>query len=234
MMIERPVEYEHDGDLLEGSVVALDDGPRPGVLLSHAWCGRGDFEMGKARRLAEAGYAVFALDMYGKGVVGASPEECAALMAPWRADRRRLAGRQLAALDTARDQPEIAAARIAAIGFCFGGLCVLDLARAGADVAGVVSFHGIYGRPDHETAPISAKVLILHGRDDPMCPPEDVLALEQELNDGGVDWQLHAYGHTMHAFTNPAAQNPAGGTQYNEVSAVRAWTAMLGFLEEVL
>lgn len=233
-MIERLVEYEHDGDLLEGALVTLDDGPRPAVLLSHAWCGRGDFEMGKARELAEEGYAVFALDMYGKGVGGASPEECEALMTPWIGDRRRLAGRQRAALEAARRRPEIDPARVAAIGFCFGGLCVLDLARTGADLAGVVSFHGIYSRPDHETQPITAKVLVLHGRDDPLCPPEAVLGLEAELNDGGVDWQLHAYGHTMHAFTNPAAQNPAGGTQYNEVSARRAWSAMLGFLDEVL
>lgn len=233
-MIERPVEYEHDGDLLEAVVLSIDERPRPGVMVSHAWAGRGAFEMVKASELAEAGYAVFALDMYGKGVLGTSPEECAALMTPWRADRRRLAERQLAALEIARMQPEIDPTRIAAIGFCFGGLCVLDLARTGADLAGVVSFHGIYSRPDHETAPITSKVLILHGRDDPMCPPEDVLAIEQELNDGGVDWQLHAYGHTMHAFTNPAAQNPEGGTEYNQVSARRAWAAMLSFLAEVL
>ena len=176
----RLVEY-HDGEsVLEGMLVWDDEvgGPRPGVLVSHAWSGRSDYEESKARRLAELGYVAFALDLYGKGVRGSSVEENSALMQPFLDDRAMLQRRLLLAVDTLRQQEEADAAKVAAVGFCFGGLCVLDIARTGAGLAGVVSFHGLLGAPGNTSdKTINAKVLVLHGWDDPMAPPEAVLEL---------------------------------------------------------
>ncbi len=236
-MAERLIEYTHDGATLEG-YMAWDErrsGPLPGVLISHAWGGRGEFECDKARMLAEKGYCAFALDLYGKGVLGSGPEENATLMKPFVEDRAMLQSRLSAALAAFASQPEVDSNRIAAIGFCFGGLCVLDLARIGAPVEGVVSLHGLFTPPGNTAGNrIKAKVLALHGHDDPMVPVEMVNALEQELTDAGADWQIHAYGNTVHAFTNPAANDPEHGTVYNPVAARRAWVATEDFLNEVL
>jgi dienelactone hydrolase len=233
----RTIDYVHNGTLLEG-VLAFDDaqaGPRPAVLVSHAWAGRDAFAVGKARALAELGYAGFALDMYGKGVLGSGPEENAKLMGPFIEDRALLQSRQQAALETVRLQPEVDAGRVAAIGFCFGGLCVLDLARSGADLRGVVSFHGLFTPPGNIAGRrILAKVLALHGYDDPMAKPEQMLALADELTQAGADWQIHAYGGTVHAFTNPQANDPGFGTVYKAEADRRSWQSMGNFLAEVL
>ena len=232
----RQVEYT-DGDTLLEGLLAWDDaagGPRPGVMVSHAWAGRGDLEDGKARALAELGYTGFAANLYGKGVRGNGPEENAALMQPFLDDRAMLQARMRLSLNTMREQAEVDDQRLAAIGFCFGGLCVLDLARSGEDLAGVVSFHGLFGAPGNTAGnPITARVLALHGWDDPMATPDQVLALAQELTGQGADWQLHAYGNTMHAFTNPMANDPEFGTVYNPAADRRSWAAMAGFLEEL-
>jgi len=236
-MAERLIEYTHNGAKLEG-YMAWDDsiaGARPGVMISHAWGGRGEFECDKARMLAELGYCGFALDLYGKGVLGSGVEENSRLMKPFVEDRAMLQARLSAALAAFGAQSEVDSQRIAAIGFCFGGLCVLDLARIGAPVRGVVSLHGLFGPPGNTAGnKISAKVLALHGHDDPMVPVDMVNALEQELTDAGADWQIHAYGNTMHAFTNPQANDPAHGTVYNPVAARRAWVVTKDFLDEVL
>ena len=196
--------------------------------------GRSAFEDGKAIALAQQGYTGFAIDMYGKGVQGTNPEENAALMTPLVENRELLQARIAAAVAVLRQQPEVAPAMVAAIGFCFGGLCVLDLARCGSDVSGVVSFHGLLGSPGNTAGEkISARVLCLHGYDDPMAQPEDVLALAAELTAAGADWQVHAYGNTVHAFTNPAANDPDMGTVYNEVAERRSWTALQNFLQEI-
>lgn len=222
--------------MLEG-MLAWDDsvqGSRPGVLVSHAWSGRSDYEGGKANRLAELGYAAFALDLYGKGVRGDSPEENGALMQPFLDDRAMLQRRLLVSLATLRDQTEVDATKIAAIGFCFGGLCVLDIARAGEELAGVVSIHGLFGPPGNtEGNTIKAKVLALHGWDDPMATPDDVIALTKELTSLGADWQVHAYGNTVHAFTNPAANDRGRGTVYDPSADKRSWIAMRNFLDEL-
>lgn len=235
-MREQYVEYRDGETLLEGFLCYDESlpGPRPTVLINHTWVGRDEFVERKARRLAWQGYACFALDNFGKGKRGGNPAECSALMEPFMQDRRMLLRRLKAGLATAKAMPIVDARRIAAIGFCFGGLCALDLARADAEVRGVVSFHGLL-KPSGFTEPkIRAKVLMLHGYDDPLAPPEDVLAVAREFTAAGADWQLHAYGQTVHAFTNPAANARANGMQYDEAADRRSWHALEQFLAEVL
>ena len=178
MQTER-IEYSDNGVVLEAHVAYPDmEGQRPVVLVSHAWAGRDSFEDNKAEALAELGYVGFALDLYGKGVLGSSVEENTALMSPFLEDREMLRKRITSALNTACKLERVDPSAVGAIGFCFGGLCVLDLARSGADVKGVVSFHGLFNLPENlPNEPIKAKVLALHGQDDPMVPPEMVAAL---------------------------------------------------------
>ena len=236
MIQERFIEYEHDGALLEG-FLAYDDaqaGSRPAVMIAHAWAGRGEFECDKARALAKLGYAGFAADVYGKDVLGKDREENANRMQVFLDDRAKLQSRLTAALAVMKAQPEADANQVAAMGFCFGGLCVLDLARSGADLKGVVSFHGLLGAPDGMTgADIKAKVLVLHGHDDPMAQVDAVVALEKELTAAGADWQIHVYGNTLHAFTNPAANDPDFGTVYDATAERRSWQALRNFLGEL-
>ena len=232
----RLIEYGDGETVLEGRLAWDDDfaGPRPGILVSHAWSGRSAFEDGKADALARLGYVAFALDLYGKGVRGASPDENAALMKPFIDDRVMLQQRLIRSLDTLRVQPEVDADRVAAIGFCFGGLCVLDIVRSGAELSGVVSFHGLLSSPGNTRGNLArARVLVLHGWDDPMATPDAVLGLATEMTELGADWQLHAYGNTQHAFTNPAANDPERGTVYDEVADGRSWQAMTNFLNEI-
>jgi dienelactone hydrolase len=204
------------------------------VLVSHAWGGRSANEDGRADKLAELGYTALALDLYGKGNRGSGPDENAALMQPFLDDRALLQRRMGVALETLRAQPEVDAGNVAAIGYCFGGLCVLDLARTGADLAGVVSFHGLLAPPGNTTGnQVKARILALHGWDDPMATPDSVVALAKELSAMGADWQLHAYGNIMHAFTNPAADDPDMGTVYDAAADRRSWQAMTNFLDEL-
>ncbi|MBL4618704.1 MAG: dienelactone hydrolase family protein [Marinicaulis sp.] len=231
----RKVEYDINGKTYEG-VLAYDDtqsGKRPGVLISHAWAGCSDFETDKAKALAELGYVGFALDLYGKGVLGETNEQCQALMTPLVEDREMLRARLATTIDVIKNQPEVDATQIGAIGFCFGGLCVLNMARGDADIKGVVSFHGLLGEPDNSKENIKAKILVLHGWDDPMVTSDNVVAFAAEMTNAKADWQIHAYGGTMHAFTNPAANDPDFGTVYDKDADRRSWTAMKNFLSEV-
>ena len=235
-MREQYIEYRDGETLLEGFLCydESQSGPRPAVLINHAWGGRDEFVERKARRLAWQGYACFAADNFGKGKRGTSNAACSALMTPFMLDRRALLQRLRAALATLRGMPIVDANRIAVMGFCFGGLCSLDLARSDAEIRGAISFHGML-KPSGFTEPrIRARVLMLHGFDDPMAPPEDVLAVARELTAAGADWQLHAYGQTVHAFTNPLANNRAAGMQYDEAADRRSWHALEEFLAEVL
>jgi dienelactone hydrolase len=232
----RLVEYLDGDTVLEGLLAwdDADDTPRPGILVAHAWSGRSEFEDNKACKLAELGYVGFALDLYGKGVRGSNPEENSALMQPFLDDRPALQQRMIASLGTMRSQPEVHESSLAAIGFCFGGLCVLDLARSGEELAGVVSFHGLFSSPGNTADNrIKAKILALHGWDDPMGTPDQVTALAAELTAMGADWQIHAYGNTLHAFTNPAANDPELGTVYDATADRRSWAAMQDFLSEL-
>ena len=232
----RTIDYQ-DGDTELHGYLAWDDasdGKRPGVMVSHAWRGRTDFENVKAEELAKLGYVGFALDLYGKGVQGDSVEENSALMQPFLDDREMLQKRLQGSLDVLGSQNEVDASRLGAIGFCFGGLCVLDLARVGADLNGVVSFHGLFGSPGNTAEnKIKARILVLHGWDDPMATTDQVVTLGEELTGMGADWQIHGYGNTMHAFTNPDANDPDFGTVYQPDADRRSWNAMQNFLSEI-
>lgn len=227
----------HDGDVACEGFVALPAGagPHPAVLIAHNWAGQSAADEAVAEKLAAMGYVGIAIDVYGKGVRGDLQGDNSALMNPWMADRGALRKRLLAAVAAASAHPMVDDRKIAVIGYCFGGLCALDVARsASLDVKGVVSFHGVYPPPGlGAQPPITAKVLVLHGWDDPMTPPDATVALAHELNAAGADWQIHAYGQTMHAFTFEAANNPAGGIMYNAAAARRSWRAMSDFLAEV-
>lgn len=237
MSIEtRTVEYSEGDDLFEGLLAwhGAADSVRPGVLVAHTVRGRTDFENTRAEKLAELGYVALALDVYGKENTGSDLESCRALMDALKADRPLLQRRLGSALSALREQPEVDASRLAAIGFCFGGLCVLDIARTGADVAGVVSFHGLFEPPGNTAGNrITAKILALHGWDDPLAPPESVLELASEFSDMEADWQLQVYGSVRHAFTNPAADASTGVTVYNAAADRRSWLAMQNFLSEL-
>lgn len=232
----KTIDYSQDGETFEG-LLAWDDsksGPRPGIVISHAWGGAGGFEQDRARDLAQLGYAGFCLDLYGKGIRGSSPEENSKLMQPFLADRALLQKRMQLAVDVAGKQDQIDDRKLAAMGYCFGGLCVLDLARTGGDVLGVVSFHGLFVPPGNTAGnKIAAKVLALHGWDDPMAPPDAVVGLAAELTEAGADWQIHGFGHTKHAFTNPEAKDPAHGLQYNDSAKNRSWKMLVDFLAEI-
>lgn len=234
-VVTREIEYTHRDVVFEG-VVAVDNASerqRPVVLVAHAWAGRDEFAIQKARQLAKLGYVGFALDLYGKGMRGASKEENRALMTPLLEDRLLLQARMDTAVEVVRALPEADPKKVAAIGYCFGGLCVLDLARAGSEVSAVVSFHGLFTAPNNTAGrKIKSRVLVLHGYDDPMATPDTMLALASELTEAGADWQIHAYGGTLHAFTNPAAADPEFGTVYSADADKRSWRSMQDFLKD--
>ena len=225
-----------DGDTACEGFIAVPDGPgpHPAVLIAHNWAGQSEADNGIARRLAGQGYAGIAIDVYGKGQRGDVGGDNSHLMQPMMADRAALRQRLLAAVDAAAAHPAIDAARIAVIGYCFGGLCALDVARsADPRIKAVASFHGLYTPPGlGEQAPIIARILVLHGWDDPMTPPGAMTGLAQELTAAGADWQVHAYGHTLHSFTNPAADRPGDGLAYSAKADRRSWQALSNFLAE--
>ncbi len=235
-IVSNTVGYLDEGVLLE-AFFAYDDATedrRPAVLICHAWGGRNEFVAEKAKKIAELGYVGFAIDMYGKDILGSGVEENEKLMQPFMNDRGMLQQRIHAALSAVKLFPWVNDQKIAAIGFCFGGLCVLDLARTGADIKGVVSFHGLLNASDNTDAnKITAKILALHGYDDPMSSTEQVIAFQEELTKAGADWQFHSYGNTMHAFTSPVANDPNFGTVYQPDADRRSWLTMKNFLAEI-
>ena len=230
------IEYKHDGVTLEAflSFEERTSQKLPVIFIFHSWEGRNEFACEKAKFLAKNGYVGCALDLYGKGVIGKSVEENGNLMGPFIEDRSFLQNRMFAGLDAIKNHPKVDRDQMGAIGFCFGGLCALDLARSGADIKGVVSFHGLLEAPKGiKNNPIRSKVLVLHGNDDPMVSSQEVLAFEKEMTLAKVDWQVHVYGHTMHAFTNPVANDPKMGTVYNSISEKRSMLAMENFFREI-
>jgi dienelactone hydrolase len=207
---------------------------RPGIILFPTVMGITELERGFARRLVEQGYAVLLADLYGRRFTPEERGEAMAAMTALREDRAALRDRLLGVLGTAIEQEAIDDERVAAIGFCFGGQNALDLARSGADLAGVASFHGLFDPPGLPPQPIKAKVAAYHGWEDPLVPPAAVVALADELTAAGADWQIHAFGHVGHGFTNPGATGAMPGIKFDETTAKRAWAACDGFLAECL
>jgi dienelactone hydrolase len=234
-MQTKKIEYQHNGTHLEGYLAYDDAKPvrKPLVIIAHDWTGCNEFAHKKAEKLAELGYIGFALDVFGKGKLGKNNEEKMQLIKPFLDDRNLLLQRIIAGLETAKKQEMVDDKNIAAIGFCFGGLCVLDLARSGAEIKGVVSFHGLLNPPPTKDKTIHAKILALHGYDDPMVPPENIITFGNEMTQAKADWQLHIYGNTKHAFTNPVANDHGIGTVYNSLADQRSWIQMKDFFIEI-
>jgi dienelactone hydrolase len=232
------VNYVDDGTTFGAYVAIPASGgkPRPGVLVAHDWSGLNAGMQRVTDRIAGLGYVGFAIDLYGKGVRGDETGDNSRLMSPLMADRGLLRRRLLAGLAAAMRYDGIDANRMAIMGYCFGGLCALDLARAApSGLLAAVSFHGVLAPPRlGPQARITPKVLALHGWEDPFAPPPDVVSLARELTEAGADWQLHAYGHALHAFTFSRVNMPERGLAYNEAADRRSWVAMTGFLKETL
>jgi dienelactone hydrolase len=234
-VVTKTVEYRDGETVLEG-YVAYDDaaGQKPGVLVVHEWKGLDAYAKQRTEQLAALGYVAFAADIYGKGVRPKDPEDAGATAGKFKGDRALLRRRAQLGLEALAKQPGVDAARLAAIGYCFGGTTVLELARGGADVRGVVSFHGGLDTPEPAKA-LKAKVLVLHGAADPHVPDEQVLAFGKEMHAAKADWQLVAYGGAVHGFTNPAnGDDPSKGAAYDAASDRRSWQAMRAFFDEVL
>lgn len=234
-MTERTIAHEFGGEQLQSVYVGTGGAARGTVIIVPTFCGISDLEVGFARDLARRGHAALVADLWGRRYDPATEREAAfAHMGQLKSDRAALRDRMLGLLDVAREQEGTDRAKVAAIGFCFGGLCVLDLARSGAELAGVASFHGLFDAPDLPPQPIKAKVVAYHGWNDPMVAPEAVVALASELTDAGADWQIYAYGHTGHAFTNPgAAQLGIPNVDFNPAAARRSWAALADYLDEL-
>jgi dienelactone hydrolase len=233
----KVVEYR-DGDVVLEGYLAWDDavrGPRPGVLIVHQWSGVTDNERMRADRLAGLGYVALAADVYGKGVRPANMEEASSLSGRWKAERARLRVRVAAGLAELKRQPLVDGRRVAAIGYCFGGTAALELARSGAELAGVVTFHGGLDSPNPaDGRNIRCKVLALHGADDPFVPAADIAAFQQELRQAGVDWQMVYYSGAVHSFTQKeAGSDNSRGAAYNERADRRSWQAMKDFFAEI-
>ena len=232
---QRDIAHDFSGEQLESVFVTDGSGEaRPTVIVVPTVMGVTDLELGFARELVGRGYNGFVADIFGKKFRGAERDVMFGEMNRLGGDRAALRDRLLSILDVARGQQEADSGRIAAIGFCFGGKCVLDLARSGADIAGVASFHGLFDPTGLPPQKIKAKVVAYHGWNDPMVPPEAVVALAQELTEGGADWQIHAYGHTGHGFTNPkASELGIDGVFYTQAAARRSFASLYLFLDEL-
>ena len=232
-MKTEEIHYKVGDKNMVGFVAYPDSNNSPLVLIAHAWAGKDTFVHDRAKDLAMLGYTAMAVDMYGEGKVGADISENEALMTPLISNRDNLKQRIQSALEIGRSLEGVDSSKVAAIGYCFGGLVVLDLARAGADVKGVVSFHGLLTPSSIADDGIKSKILVLHGERDPMVPLEMVDNFQKEMTAVNADWQLHSYGGAYHAFTNPDANDPALGTQYNQDADKRSWRSMLNFFDEI-
>lgn len=236
MIKTEAVEYRHGATACEG-FFAHDDakgGKRPGVLVVHEWGGLGDYVKQRARMLAELGYIAFGCDIFGQGVRAQSMEDCAKISEPYYKDRGLIRARAQAGLEHLRGHALVDTSKVAAVGYCFGGLVVLEMARAEMPLSCVVSFHGQFMTPEPATR-IKCKVLALHGAIDPVVPPEEVQAFEKEMEAAGADWQLVAYGGAKHTFTNfNLPTDLPGPAAYNEKADKRSWQAMKDFFAETL
>mgnify|MGYP001329883783 CR=1 FL=1 len=235
-IVTKTIVYDDRGTALEG-YMAYDNsisGKRPGVLVIHEWTGINDYIKSRVEQLAGMGYVAFAADIYGKGIRPKNADEAAQQAGIYRKDRPLMRRRVTAGLDELKKNVMVDTSRIAAIGYCFGGGTVLELARSGAKLNGVVSFHGNLDTPDpNDARNIKCKVLVMQGADDPYTK-DQVPAFEQEMRDAKVDWELNMYGGAVHSFTNPSAGNdPSKGAAYNAEADHRSWEAMKQFFAEI-
>jgi len=235
MSKERPVRHQFEGEQLESVFVGRRDSEaRPTAILIPTVMGVSELEKKFGRQLVELGYNALVADLFGKDFHGAPRDTMFAEMTRLRGDRAALRRRLEHVLAIARGLDEVAKNQIVVAGYCFGGQCALDLARSGADIAAAVSFHGLFDPPGLAPEKIKAKVVAYHGWDDPMVPPEKVVALGQELTEAGCDWQIHAYGNVGHGFTNPhASELQIDGVAYNALAAERSLTSFINLLEEL-
>ena len=231
----RVVDYK-DGDVALQGYAVWDDGftdKRPGVLVVHEWWGHGPYARRRAEMLAKQGFTAFALDMYGKGVYATDHEQAGKLAGAFFADRAAMRRRAALGLDELRKLPYVDAAKLAAIGYCFGGTTVLELARMGADLKGVASFHGNLATPTPATEAPKAKIAVFQGGDDQMTLPA-LPAFEDEMRKVKADWRVTTYGGAVHSFTVPEAGNDnAKGMAYNKEADERSWKALLDFFAEI-
>lgn len=237
-IMTQTIEYRQGDAVLEG-YLAYDDSiteKRPGVLVVHEWYGLNDYARKRTEQLAGLGFVAFAADIYGKAVRPSTTQEAGAQATKYRSDRALLRARAAAALEVLKKDPHVDPARTAAIGYCFGGGTVLELARSGADLSAVVSFHGNLDTPNAADAKnIKGKVLVLTGADDKSVPPAQREAFAEEMSAAHVDWQMTLYGNAVHGFTNPAnGSDPTRGVAYNADADGRSWQAMLDFFRETL
>lgn len=236
-VVRETIVYQGPGGPFEGVIAHDPDGrgPRPGVLVVPNVLGQKEADNLVAERLAGLGYVALAADVFGQGKRTQRGPEMGRYMNEMLGDRAQLRDRLAASLAALKAHDAVDPARTAAVGFCFGGLCVLDMARSGQDILGGVSFHGVYHRPDYANVqPIAAKLLMCHGWDDPLATPEQTVGLAAELTESGADWQLLAFGHTGHGFTDASARELSiPGVGYQEHSARRAWAAADRFLAEL-
>ncbi len=234
---KKNIEYKDGDTVLEGYLVYDDaiEGKRPGVIVVHDWMGFGSYGNGRAEQLAHLGYAALAVDIYGKGVRPKNSDEAAKEAGYYKEHRDILRRRALAGLETLEKEDVVDSKRIAAIGYCFGGSTVLEMARAGMPLTGVVSFHGgLATSMPAGKGDIKSKVLVLHGADDPFESQEEISNFKNELNDAGADWQMVYYSGAVHSFTRKDAGNDnSKGAAYNERADVRSWEAMKAFFNEL-
>lgn len=235
-VVSKPVEYNHEGTVLEG-YLAYDDaiqGKRPGVLVVHEWWGLNDYVRSRVDKLARLGYVAFALDMYGKGVWTTEPAEAKKLSGHLRGTPL-LRTRAQVGLGILKDNSRVDPGRIAAIGYCFGGTTVIELAYSGADIAGVVSFHGgLTAAKPEDYSRIKARFLICHGANDGFIPAQAIQAFQEGLNKADADWQMISFGGAVHSFTNPEADKVGiNGIAYNKAADERSWNYMQQFFKEI-
>lgn len=235
--IQREIFEYRDGNVILQGLVVHDDavaGKRPGILVVHQWKGLGDYEAKRAEMLAQLGYVAFCADIYGKGVRPTTAADAGKLAGQYKDNRGLLRARVIAAFAEMKIHPLVDPARTAGIGYCFGGTTVLELARGGAPVGGVVSFHGGLSAPTPAPKGLAPRILALHGADDPFVPPTEVDAFEKEMREAGADWQLVSYGGAVHSFTDWGAGNDnSKGAAYNERADRRSWEAMKSFFAEL-
>lgn len=234
-MIKKTLIYSHNNTSFKGYLAYTETASKkPAILVAHAWRGQDDFARQKADELAEMGYVALAIDYYGDGKEVKTNEEASRLMQPLFQDRALLLARMQAALTAVTELPFVDASRIGGIGFCFGGLAIIELFRSGAPLKAVASFHALLAQKLPIAKHIKGSLLILHGYDDTGVPKEDISAFQEELNTAHIDWQMHTFGETMHAFMVPGTNSPEHGLKYNERSATRAWQMMQQFFRELL